>query len=192
MHQWRCGLAGTVALLMLLGIGSAFAETDDAKSCYEKGLVAFALAEYGTAAEWYEKAFRLKPGPELLYNAAQSYRLAGNKERALVLYQNYLRVFGGQIRNRADVESHIAELERAIRADRKAAQSLPVTPVPVRGGSAALRPQDAVSEPAHSPALALPMMPPIAPRGTARVTSPDGFVSQNDNWTSWHVCRIIE
>lgn len=33
------------------------------------------------------------------------------------------------------------------------------------------------------------VMPPIAPRGTARVTSPDGFVSQNDNWTIWHVSR---
>ena len=32
-------------------------------------------------------------------------------------------------------------------------------------------------------------MPPIAPRGTARVTSADGFVTQHDNWTSWHVSR---
>ena len=31
--------------------------------------------------------------------------------------------------------------------------------------------------------------PPIAPRGTARVSSEDGFVSQHDNWTSWHVSR---
>lgn len=33
------------------------------------------------------------------------------------------------------------------------------------------------------------VMPPLAPRGTARVTSPDGFVIQNDNWTSWHASR---
>ena len=32
-------------------------------------------------------------------------------------------------------------------------------------------------------------MPPVAPRGTQRVTSPDGFVTQHDNWTSWHVSR---
>ena len=31
--------------------------------------------------------------------------------------------------------------------------------------------------------------PPVAPRGTARVTSADGFVRQHDNWTSWHVSR---
>ncbi len=33
------------------------------------------------------------------------------------------------------------------------------------------------------------VMPPAAPRGTARVTSSDGFVIQNDNWTAWHVSR---
>jgi len=32
-------------------------------------------------------------------------------------------------------------------------------------------------------------MPPVAPRGTARVTTADGFESQNDNWTRWHVSR---
>ena len=33
------------------------------------------------------------------------------------------------------------------------------------------------------------VMPPTAPKGIARVTSPDGFVTQHDNWTSWHVSR---
>ena len=33
------------------------------------------------------------------------------------------------------------------------------------------------------------VMPPTAPRGTARVTTSDGFVIQNDNWTGWHVSR---
>ena len=32
-------------------------------------------------------------------------------------------------------------------------------------------------------------MPPNPPRGTRRVRSPDGFVTQHDNWTSWHVSR---
>jgi len=31
--------------------------------------------------------------------------------------------------------------------------------------------------------------PPVMPRGTARVTSPDGFVYQNDNWTAWRVSK---
>jgi len=36
------------------------------------------------------------------------------------------------------------------------------------------------------------IMPPIAPRGTERVASEDGFVMQNDNWTSWHVSRPFD
>ncbi|OGV65807.1 MAG: hypothetical protein A2498_10340 [Lentisphaerae bacterium RIFOXYC12_FULL_60_16] len=32
-------------------------------------------------------------------------------------------------------------------------------------------------------------MPPRAPYGTTRTTTPDGFVVQNDNWTSWRVSR---
>lgn len=33
------------------------------------------------------------------------------------------------------------------------------------------------------------VMPPVAPRGTGRVTTRDGFVIQHDYWTSWHVSR---
>lgn len=36
------------------------------------------------------------------------------------------------------------------------------------------------------------VMPPVAPRGTARVTSPNGFVHQNDNWTTWRVSRPFD
>jgi hypothetical protein len=34
--------------------------------------------------------------------------------------------------------------------------------------------------------------PPIAPCGTERVTDRDGFVSQHDNWTTWHVSRPFD
>ena len=33
------------------------------------------------------------------------------------------------------------------------------------------------------------VMPPVAPRGTRRVTSPNGWVHQADNWTTWTVQR---
>jgi hypothetical protein len=33
------------------------------------------------------------------------------------------------------------------------------------------------------------IMPPGGPRGTERVTNADGFVTQHDNWASWHVSR---
>jgi hypothetical protein len=33
--------------------------------------------------------------------------------------------------------------------------------------------------------------PPVAPRGNARVTDAEGFVTQHDNWTSWTVSRPL-
>ena len=36
------------------------------------------------------------------------------------------------------------------------------------------------------------VMPAIAPRGTEQITTPDGFVSQNDNWTTWHVSKPFD
>jgi hypothetical protein len=36
------------------------------------------------------------------------------------------------------------------------------------------------------------IMPPVAPRGTGRATTGDGFVYQNDNWTSWRVSRPFD
>ena len=33
------------------------------------------------------------------------------------------------------------------------------------------------------------IMPPVAPRGTDRYTTADGFVYQNDNWTTWRVSK---
>jgi hypothetical protein len=32
-------------------------------------------------------------------------------------------------------------------------------------------------------------MPPVPPCGTGTVKSPDGFITQNDNWTRWHISR---
>jgi hypothetical protein len=33
------------------------------------------------------------------------------------------------------------------------------------------------------------IMPPVPPKGTGRFTNIDGFVFQNDNWTTWHISR---
>src|SRR4051812_24130672 len=99
----------------------------DAKSHFDKGTTLFALGRYNEAAVEYEKAFELKSDPALLYNAAQAHRLADNKQRALLLYQSYLRLFGDRVNNRPEVERHITKLKAAVESEREAVKSPPTT-----------------------------------------------------------------
>jgi tetratricopeptide (TPR) repeat protein len=119
-------LAGFVVLTLLI---AGAARAADTSALEQKAKAAFALGRYAEAGESYEKAFEIRTDSALLYNAAQSYRLAGNKERALLLYQNYLRVFGDQ-EKRAEIQTRIDELTAAIAHDKAVATSPPTGTVP--------------------------------------------------------------
>ncbi len=144
------------------------AEPDDVSAVEQKATTAFALGHYTDAAQSFEKAFELKPDPALLYNAAQAHRLAGNKERALVLYENYLRVYGKR-EKREEVETRIAELKQAIAHDKAVSVSPPTGTEPV--GAAAVAAAPATSVVAPSTAL-------LPPPGPEPVSSPPVLVSQ--------------
>jgi len=162
----RSPIIASLAVLLLLGpmgAGRAAADNvDEARAYVEKATAAYALNKYAAAAENFEKAFELKPDPALLYNAAQSYRLAGNKERALALYESYLRVYPKE-KKRSEIEAHIKQLRTAIEHDREAANSPPFTtdPVTMGGGDSRKAPPPA---PPPSQVLVKPIPPaPIAP-----------------------------
>jgi tetratricopeptide (TPR) repeat protein len=123
--------APVILLVLAAAVGRASAADEEAKRQYERATSLYALERYGEAAAAYEKAFELRPDPALLYNAAQAHRLAGNKVRALALYQNYLRVFSS-VRNRSEVLGHIEQLKRAIESDRRVASSPPTEPRSVK------------------------------------------------------------
>ena len=145
-----------VLLLSALALGGrARADNvEEARAYVNKATAAYALNHYAVAAENFEKAFELKPDPALLYNAAQAYRLAGNKERALELYESYVRVYTGKKEMRPDIEGHIKQLKEAIEHDKAAATSPPITTMPMGGA-----PSEAREPPATSP----PPVTPIAP-----------------------------
>jgi hypothetical protein len=109
--------------------GAGGADQSEARAYFDKATAAFALGHYPVAADNFEKAFELKPDPALLYNAAQAHRLAGNKERAVILYQNYLRLYSKAVR-RSEVETRVDELKKAIERDRQLATSPPITTMP--------------------------------------------------------------
>jgi len=182
-------------------VARAAGDSEEARAFFDKATASFALGHYPVAAENFEKAFELKPDPALLYNAAQAHRLAGNKERALVLYQNYLRLYS-KAGKRAEVEARVEELKKAIERDREVAtspptgtmpsSSLPGAPAPVgepTGGAftpapPATRPGEATAPAptaggtpvaaSGSPAPAVDLRPPAPPAAPPTlVTQPD-------------------
>ena len=97
---------------------------ESARDHFERGSTAYALGHFAEAADEYEKAFALKPELALLFDAAQALRLAGNRQRALVLYQNCLVLFGDQVPNANEIKQHLVDLKRAIDAEQAAHPSL--------------------------------------------------------------------
>ena len=133
--------------IVLSGKGTARAEKEDARKHYDRATAAFGLGRYADAAVEYEAAFRLRPDPALLYNCAQSYRLGGNKPRALELYRNYLRLYG-DAPNADDAHKHVADLEREIEATRVVPAPVPAAPPPaVALAAPAPAPVDAAAAP---------------------------------------------
>ena len=127
-------LVGVAASVLFAGSAHAAGKArtekaEEAREYLDKATAAFALNRYAVAAENYEKSFELKPDAAVLYNAAQAYRLAGNKERALDLYQSYLRMYGDD--KRAEIEKHIQNLKQAIEKDHAVATSPPTGTAPV-------------------------------------------------------------
>jgi hypothetical protein len=160
---WSC-----VALLVIgLGALPVAARGNDAKELYEQATAAFGLGHYAEAAEKYEQAFSHRPDPALLYNAAQSYRLAGNKQRALELYTNCVRLFPS-FPNAADARNHVATLKREIDDEQKAKAApapAPVTPPPPMP---ALAPPPAPTAP---PPASAPPAPVLVDAPAATVTT---------------------
>src|SRR5262245_23476337 len=120
MRGWRWSvLWGALVAAAAAHLAQA-ANSDEARAYAEKATAAYALAHYDVAAENFEKAFEAKQDAALLFNAAQAHRLAGNKPRALTLYQSYLRL-PGKLPKRAEVERRIGELRQSLGPDTSAA-----------------------------------------------------------------------
>src|SRR5207245_1337776 len=153
-REWWMLKRFALVLVVLINGSNAFA-ADDAKTLYKRAETAFALGRFSDSAELFERVFELKQDPAVLYDAAQSHRLAGNKQKALVLYQNYLRMFG-QRENSAVVEKRIAELKAAIEAEKAASTNPPTGLLRDKPEPAAEKPEVATPAPVAPPATVAP------------------------------------
>jgi tetratricopeptide (TPR) repeat protein len=153
MGTGRIGWSSVALLLVGLTVWPAVAapHKNDAKEVYEQATVAFGLGRYAEAARKYEEAFSLRPDSAPLYSAAQSYRLAGNKQRALELYRNCLLLYPG-FANAEDARGQIATLQKEIDGEKPVAVSAPPPP-----------PAPPSPPPPPAPVAAPPAAPPSAP-----------------------------
>src|SRR5262245_40158125 len=125
-------LIGGLVLAVSSSAGAAGGGEDkkaEARRLYDEATAAFGLGNYPEAAEKYEASFKLHPDAALLYNAAQAYRMAGNRQRALQLYQNFGRLYGDNARAE-DARNHAAALEKAIAEGGKTGPPAPAAPGP--------------------------------------------------------------
>lgn len=137
----KLGMARLIAAFIVIGMVSASARADEraqAREHYLKGTKAFDLGSYEEAVTEYMAAYRAKDDPALLYNIAQAHRLAGHASEALRFYKTYL-ARTPRVVNRAEVETKIAELQKAVDQQKKTQNNLPpdqpikppVTPSPI-------------------------------------------------------------
>lgn len=87
--------------------------SSDAKAMFDRATVQFRLGQFHDAAMTYQKVYELHHDPDLLYNCAQSFRLAGEREKALLFYKNYLAA-KPDAENRDEVRMRIEALGKLI------------------------------------------------------------------------------
>jgi tetratricopeptide (TPR) repeat protein len=119
--------------VVLLVLVSTVGRADDAKAHYQKATAHFAVGEYHDAAIEYEEAFKLKQDPAILFNAAQSFRLAGETQKALLLYNNIVKLYPGTQYAKDSKEriQKLAESGTSPPAAPPPAEPAPVAPPPV-------------------------------------------------------------
>jgi tetratricopeptide (TPR) repeat protein len=149
-----------VAFVFLLGVAAPARaeETMSAKEHYNKGTSYYDLGRYADAITEFEAAYQIKNDPAILYNLAQSHRLAGNAEQALRFYKTYLRrAPKGPFKS--ETESFIAQLEQLVSQKNASQTAPPKEMLPPTGTT----PEPAPAPPAVTPSAPPPGAPPAAP-----------------------------
>jgi tetratricopeptide (TPR) repeat protein len=208
----RLVLVSSIVLALTLTAKAAPADDDpaaQARAHYQKATAHFAVGEFSAAAAEYEEAFKLHQDEALLFNAAQSRRLAGENEKALVLYRNFLH-FYPKSPNIAQVKEQIAKLQEAIASAHSAKTSPPVGTVepnasspltaPSPGRTTETQPNPPPETAAPPPAAAATAPPPehhapailhkwwfwtaVGAVVVAAVVIPVAVVESSSNWTN--------
>jgi hypothetical protein len=103
-------LIAPLVLALVVCAGLSRAQSNDARALADRGLESFRHGAYEPAAQDFMASYAINPIAELLFNAAQAYRLGGDCPQALAHYQQYVDI-APQGRLRAQAEAMIAKLQ---------------------------------------------------------------------------------
>jgi hypothetical protein len=162
----------------------------EAKRHYEEGTKAFNLGEFSRAIAEFKAAYNAKPDPLLLYNIAQSYRLAGDPAQALFFYRSFLRNMP-DAPNRKEIEGRIRTLEKQVDKQdterRREPHATAPSPVPLSepGGSATSPPPAGSGADRGSPTSGGTATTPGAPSATTPDATPGDPATRDQTW-GWH------
>jgi tetratricopeptide (TPR) repeat protein len=118
-----------VAVVLAAGIAHADPPPEEqAKAHFMVGKGYRELGEYRKAAEEFKAAYAIDPRPEMLFNIAQAYRLAGDKQEALDYFEKYL---AAQPDGSGAVEAreHVTALKQQIADDAAHSTATPAPPI---------------------------------------------------------------
>jgi tetratricopeptide (TPR) repeat protein len=158
----RSWLVGLVLVVVVRATAWAGQAEDLARKEYQEATAAYNLGHFDEAVSHYETAYKLVPDPSFLFNIAQSHRLGGNLEKALVMYRSFLRVAPENSPNRALAEKRVEEIGHKLEEEKRQSPS----------GQAKLAPTLELA-----PARVAPAMPPLAP-APAAVPPPQPVTTQ--------------
>jgi tetratricopeptide (TPR) repeat protein len=161
---------------MVPGVRAAEQPSDVATAHVRKATAAYNLGKYDDAAKEYEAAYEQTLDPNLLFNLGQTYRLAGNREKALTAYRSFIRS-APDSPQRPLAESKIRELERQRSAPPPAPAPMPATePAPAAAASAAT-PTLPAAAPVVPPSTEKPSLPSAPAPAPSTTETPSNLVS---------------
>src|SRR5205814_5505627 len=120
----RFALACGIAVLCASPSRAQDSSIEEAKAHAARAKVHYDLGEYEKAADEYILVYRIRPLPALLYNIAQSYRQAGQYDKARQFYKSYLRE-AKDAPNRDAIERAIREIDDLLAKEKKAKDGPP-------------------------------------------------------------------
>jgi tetratricopeptide (TPR) repeat protein len=198
---------GTLVLITALASSTMIAapavadDASDAKAHYQKATAHYAVGEYHDAAMEYEAAYKAKQDPALLYNAAQSHRLANDNQKALLLYKNIVKLYPTS-KYAAESKDRIEKLTQAIATTQSPPNQPALVEVGVGTPGAATPPPapppagtvQPIGQPAPT-ATAVPVAPPpSAPAATVAAAPPPSGSADTpvyEKWWFWTAIGVV-